>query len=152
KRAKALGIEKEQPEAAELQPRRRAYGSVLDPSPLLVLDGELAAAEAALAASKSDSERTQALAATNDASKKAVETSAAQYQADRIKVEGLMRNSRLQWGSVFMGDAKKRRTFTDDLVAGNVALIRIDLLPGDKVTELPAQAKVLIMGREEQPI
>ena len=152
KKAAALGIEKEQPTKTELQARRMAYGNVLDPSALVTLDGELAVAEAALKASKAENERTLALVATNDASKKAADASEAQFVADTLKVEALMRGAQLQWGSVFTSDATKRRALMDELVKGSVALIRVDVMPGDALAELPKSASVLIMGREDKPI
>lgn len=150
-RAKALGIEKEQPDKTELQARRIAFGTVLDPTVLVALDGELASAEAALKASKAENERTQALVATNDASKKTAEADEAQFEADRIKLETLVRSARLAWGLIIDDDAKKRSTMINELVTGSIALIRVDLMPGDALTELPKSASVVVMGREEKP-
>lgn len=149
-RAKALGIDKEQPEKAELQARRAAFGSVLDPSPLIALDGELASAEAALKASDAENKRTQALVATNDASKKIADTAEAQFVADRIKLETIMRTAQLAWGAIIDCDATKRRALIDELVSGSTALIRVDLMPGDALTELPKSASIEVMGREQQ--
>lgn len=151
KRAGALAIEKEQPQKMELQARRRAFGTVLDPTPLVVLDGELAAAEAALTASKAESERTQALMATNDTSKKIVEASKAQFLADKVKVDGLIRGAQMQWGVLFDRETTKRHAFIDNLVGGSAALIRVDLMPGDALAELPKNAHVIVMGREDTP-
>jgi len=152
KKARALGLEKEQPQKTTLQARRRAFGTVLDPLPLLTLDGELATAEAALAASKADNERTQALVATNDTSKKAAETAAAQFLADKIKVESLIRSAQLQWGSVFKADAAPRRALMDEFVKGNVALVRVDVMPDDTFAALPKRARLMVLGREDQPL
>lgn len=151
KKAAALAIEKEQPQKMELPARRRAFGSVLDPSALVVLDGDLAAAEAALTASRAESERTQALMATNDTSKKIAEASKAQFLADKIKVEGLVRGARMQWGLIFDSEATKRRAFIDQLVSGSAALIRVDLMPGDALADLPKSARIIVMGREDAP-
>ena len=148
----ALAIEKDQPQKMELQARRMAFGSVIDPSPLVTLDGDLAAAEAALTASKAENERTRALAATNDASKKALDASEAQFLADKIKLDSLIRGAQLQWGAVFTSDAAKLRAFIDELVNGTAALIRVDVMPGDALAELPKSARILIMGREDKPI
>ena len=152
KKAVALAIEKDQPQKMELQARRMAFGSVLDPSPLVVLDGELAAAEAALTASKAENERTQALMATNDASKKTAEASKAQFLADKIKVDGLVRGAQIQWGPVFTSDAVKRRAFIDELVSGSIALIRVNVMPGDAPADLPKTARILVIGHEDKPV
>lgn len=151
-KATALAIEKDQPQKMELQARRMAFGSVIDPSPLVALDGDLASAEAALTASKAENERTRALAATNDASKKTLDASEAQFLADKIKLDSLIRGAQLQWGAVFTSDAAKRRAFIDELVNGTAALIRVDVMPGDALTELPKSARILVMGSEGKPI
>jgi hypothetical protein len=149
-RAKALGIDKEQPEKTELQARRIAFGSVLDPTPLVALDGELASAEAALKASKAENERTQSLVATNDASRKTADAAEAQFVADRIKLETLVRGAQLAWGALVDRDSTKRRAFVDELVSGRIALIRVDLMPGDALAELPKSASIIVMGREDK--
>ena len=152
KKALALAIEKEQPRKITLPATRMAFGSVIDPSPLITLDGELTAAAAALTASQAENERTIALAATHDASKKSAEASEAQFLADKIKMDGILRSAQLQWGPVFARDANKRRTFINELVSGIESLIRVDVMPGAALTEMPASARILIMGREGQPI
>ena len=152
KKAVALAVETKSPRKITLQATRMAFGSVIDPSPLITLDGELTAAEAALTASQAENERTNALAATHDASKKSAEASEAQFLADRIKVEGILRNAQLQWGAVFTRDATKRHTFINALVSGSESLIRVDVMPGGALAEMPASARILIMGRESQPI
>ncbi len=150
----ALDINKGKPEKTELQPQRMAFGRVLDPTPLVTLDGELAAAEAALAASRAENERTQKLlAAGENTSRKAAETAEAQFLADDIKVDGLRRSARLEWGEAISSlDATKRREFVEELVRGDSALIRVDILPGDALAEPPKSARVLVLGREQQPI
>lgn len=150
--ATALALEKDHPKKMEFQTQRMAFGSVIDPSPLVTLDGDLTAAEAALTASKAENERTQALMATNDASKKTAEASQAQFLADKIKVEALTRSARMQWGSVFSNDTAKRGAFIDELINGSSMLIRVDVMPGDALTDLPKTARILVMGREDKPI
>jgi hypothetical protein len=70
--------------------------------------------------------------------------------ADRVKLETLVRSARLAWGSIIDDDPEKRRAFIDELVSGGTALIRVDLLPGDALAELPKSASVVVMGREGQ--
>lgn len=154
KRAEALGIENAKPEKAELKPQRVAFGRVLDPTPMLTLDGDLAAAEAALAASRAEHERTQKLlAAGENASRKTAETAEAQFRADEIKADSLRRTAMLEWGAAFSSlDAAQRREFVERLVRGESALVRVDILPGDALAEQPQRAHLLVLGREGQPI
>ena len=151
---KAVGVEMAEPEKAELAPRRVAFGRVLDPSPLVALDGDLASADAAVSASRAEFERNQKLlAAGENTSRKAFETAEAQFRADEIKANSLRRQATLQWGTALpAGDATKRRAFIDALVRGDAALVRADLLPGDALTDAPRAARLLVMGRESQPI
>jgi hypothetical protein len=150
----ALEIEKAEPEKTELRPQRLAFGRVLDPTPLVTLDGELAAAEAALAASRAEHERTQKLlAAGENTSRKVAETAEAQFRADEIKADSLRRSARIEWGPAFAAlDAAQRREFVEQLVRGDTSLIRVDILPGDALAEQPRSARLLVLGREQQPV
>ncbi len=150
----ALDLEKAEPEAAESSPERIAFGRVLDPTPIVTLDGDLATAEAALAASRAENERTQKLlAAGENTSRKVAETAEAQFRADEIKADGLRRRALLEWGAAFPArDAARRRDFVEQIVSGDSALIRVDLLPGDALAEQPRSARVLVLGREQQPV
>ena len=150
---KALGVEMAEPEKSELAAQRIAFGRVLDPSPLVALDGDLAATEAAITASRAEYERTQKLlAAGENTSRKIFETAEAQFRADEIKADSLRRQAALQWGAALPVEAAKRRAFVEALVRGDAALVRADLLPGDAVADAPRAARLLVMGREQQPI
>ena len=150
----ALDLDKSEPEKTELKPQRLAFGRVLDPTPIVTLDGELAAAEAALAASRAEHERTQGLFKNGEnLARKTLETAEAQFRGDEIKADGLRRSARLEWGPEFAAlDAAARREFVEHLVRGETSLIRVDILPGDALAEQPKSARVLVLGREAQPV
>ena len=151
---KALGIEMAEPLKAELKPQRVAFGRVLDPTPIVTLDGELAAAEAALAASRAEYDRTQSLMKGGEnLSRKVAETAEAQFRGDEIKTDGLRRRAFLEWGATFPAlKALQRRMFVEQLVHGESALVRVDLPSGDALAELPSSARLLVLGHEGQPI
>ncbi len=151
---KALALEMAEPEKAELKPQRVAHGRVLDPTPIVTLDGELASAEAALAASRAEYDRSQALLKSGEGmSRKVSETAEAQFRGDEIKADGLRRKAQIEWGATVSAlDAAKRREFVEHLVRGESALVRVDLLAGDAVAEMPAAARFAVLGREEDPI
>lgn len=151
-KAEALAIAVERPRAFTLQATRQAFGSVIDPLPFITLDGDLAAAEAALAASRADHERTLALAATHDASKQSAEAAEARFLADQVKVDGIIRGAQIQWGAIFTRDTATRRAFINDLVTGTGSLIRVDVMPGDALVDPPVAAQIVVIGRENQPI
>lgn len=151
---KALGIEMAEPLKAELKPQRVAFGRVLDPAPIVALDGELSSADAALIASRAEFDRTQALQKAGEGmSRKVAETAEAQFRGDEIKADGLRRRARLEWGPVFpAADAAKRRALIEQLVGGESALVRVELLPGDALAELPTGARISVLGRESETI
>ena len=153
-RWKALALEMAEPLKEELTPQRVAFGRVLDPMPIVALDGELASAEAALAASRSEFERTQGLLRTGEGmSRKMAETAEAQFRGDEIKADGLRRRASLEWGATFsVRDTALRRVFVEQLVRSESALVRVDLPSGDALAEMPTGARLLVLGHEEQPI
>ena len=86
-------------------------------------------------------------------SRKVAETAEAQFRGDEIKADGLRRRALLEWGTTFSArDAALRRVFVEQLVRGESALVRVDLPSGDALAELPAGARLLLLGHEEQPI
>ena len=153
-KAKAAGIETATLEKIELAKSRRAFGRVLDPTPLVTLDADLASAEAALTASRAEFERSQKLlAAGENTSRKLFETAEAQFRADEIKARNLKHQARLQWGAALPeNDGGKRRAFVEALVQGDAALARADLLPADRVQEPPKSATIFALGRENEPV
>ncbi len=150
----ALEIEKGEPEKMELKPQRVAFGRVIDPTPLITLEGDQALAEAALEASRAENERTQKLlAAGENTSRKVAETAMAQFRTDEIKVESFRRRARLEWGALLPAlDPGKRREFVEQLVRGEASLIRVDILPGDALVDAPKHARIVVLGRESQPV
>ena len=153
-KAKAVGIETAMLEKTELATSRRAFGRVLDPTPLVTLDADLAGAEAALAASRAEFARSQKLlAAGENTSRKLFETAEAQFRADEIKTRNLKRQAKLQWGAALPdGDGGKRHALVEALVQGEAALARADLLTGDLVTDSPKAATIFVLGREKDPV
>jgi hypothetical protein len=102
---------------------------VLDPAPLLALDGELAAASASLDASRAEAERTRQLFNEDrTASAHSLEMATAQAQADRQRVESARRRIALEWGDGIANLAPERRTgLLGDLAQVRAELIRVEL-------------------------
>jgi len=105
---------------------------VLDPAPLLTLDGELASALAAQNASRAEAERTRKLFSEDrTASERAVETANAQAQADQERVESARRRLSLEWGDGIMSMAPRKRTaLLNDLAKVHSELVRVELPVG----------------------
>jgi hypothetical protein len=140
--------------AATLKPESIAYGRVMDPSALASLDDELAAAEAALEASRAANSRAQSLFQSGEnVARKTVETAESQFRADEIKASSLRRRLALEWSATFASmDPAARRALVDKIVRGEAALVRADLPAGDHLTDVPAGASVTVLGLEDQPI
>lgn len=135
----------------ERVPELRALGQVLDPSPLITMDSDLSAAEAALLASQAEFERTQSLFSGGElTSRKALETAQASFRADEIKVTALRNQARLQWGEML--PLEKRSEFIESIVTGDNAMVRVDLMVGDALPEKPTSATLFLAGRETGPI
>jgi hypothetical protein len=105
---------------------------VLDPSRLLQLDSELAAAAATFSASRAEALRTRKLY-TQDrtASARAVEAASAQEQADLQKVNAARRQLALEWGGGIAGlTAGHRSELLSDLSRGRAELARVEIPAG----------------------
>ncbi len=105
---------------------------VLDPGPLLALDGELATAEASLAASRAEAQRTRKLFdEDHTASARALEGAEATARADQEKVESARRRLMLDWGDgVALLPAARRSELLTDLARVRAELVRIELPVG----------------------
>ncbi len=119
---------------------------VLDPGPLIQLDGELSAAEASLAAARAEAERTRRLYQEDrTASARALETADAQAQAEQQRANGARRRLLLEWGEGIAGLPEARRAaLLNDLAHVRSELVRIEL-PADGAAP-PAGATVRIQS------
>ena len=105
---------------------------VLDPGPLLALDGELASAQASLIASGAEANRTRKLFDEDRmASARSLETANAQARADQEKVDSASRRLLLEWGDgVAALPRAKRSELLNDLARVRAELIRVELPVG----------------------
>ena len=140
--------------AATLTSEAAAFGRVLDPAPLAALDDELAAAEAALETSRAVNVRAQNLfQGGENVARKTVETAESQLRTDEIKLSALRRRLALEWGASFAAfEAKARRAFVEQLIAGSAALIRADLPAGEYLADTPKSARLSVLGAEAQAL
>lgn len=128
------------PESVQLPPEARAYGRVLDLSPLIVAVAEVATAQSALAASEKEFNRVRALHAEGEnASAQAVETAEATLQRDRVAL--LASRSRLTagWGRALA--EKAGFPLLEEALKQGWGLVRIDATPGSG-TVAPIAARV----------
>lgn len=140
--------------ATEHAPEFKAYGSVLDPSPLITAHGEMAASEASIAALRVIAQRTRALFdAGENVSRKSLESAEADLQQAQIKAQTAQRQLVAEWGETIAKlDSTNRQDLVDKLAQGAVQLIRVDLYAGENVDGLPKSARVTTLSSDQWAI
>lgn len=101
---------------------------VLDPEPLLQLEGELSAAEVSLAAARAEAQRTQRLYEEDrTASERALQAAQAQAATEGERVASVRRRLAIEWGEAMARlPAARRSALMSALVAGRSALVRVE--------------------------
>jgi hypothetical protein len=117
---------------------------VLDPSPLLQLDSELAAASASFAASRAEALRMRKLYAEDrTASARAVEAASAQEQADLQRVNAAHRQLALEWGGgVADLQAHRRAELLNELAGARAELVRVEIPTGLPISHAGSSIEV----------
>lgn len=110
-----------------------AFGVVLDPSPLALLDTELDGAAAALAIARVQEERERAL--FNQAqivARPALEAAQLLVRADETRFDMAQRRLATEWGDPFVQlEATKRHLLIGQLLRREVILLRVELPAGE---------------------
>ena len=130
-----------EPVAATLAAEVKGYGRVLDPAPLIAVLGEIKVAQISAEATEKEYTRTKTLHDNGEnASLQAVESAEAAWRRDQALLGAAQNKYFAAWGQALQGiDPGK----LDDLLAqGNLALVRIDLLPGETPEKMPDAAQV----------
>lgn len=137
--------------AATHAPEVKAFGSVLDPGPLLALNGELVAAEVALTNSTAQYERTKALFDEDEnTSRRALDAAEAQRRTDAAR----LLNARQRW-TLATGDAAanmnstEREQFVTKLVNRELALLRVEIPPGESLVS-PTGGRAALQDEEDR--
>lgn len=128
------------PASMQLPPEARAYGRVLDLSPLIAAVAEVETAQSALAAAEKEFNRVRTLHTEGEnASAQAVETAEAALQRDRVAL--LAARSRLTagWGRALA--EKATLALLEEALQQGWGLVRIDSTPGSNPV-VPIAARV----------
>ncbi len=137
-----IGLQTKVLAAAQLAPEVKAYGRVLDPTPLLTLAAEVSAAQAASAASSAEYERLRVLHQEDrNASARAVQDAEALARRDRIAVESARARLALSWGNVLAEDDHLPELMRS-LIALESLLVRVDLPAGEAVAGEPTAVRL----------
>ncbi len=131
-----------------------AFGGALDPNPFLSLHAELSTAEAALAASCAEFERTRALHREGEnASAKSLEAATAQLRADESRVRLAQRQLAQSWGEDVAALASAdRETLAEKLASNARVAVGASLPLGETLRAQPRAASVLLLGAEDRPL
>ncbi len=139
-------------EAAELKPEVKAFGRVLDASPLAASLTEIATAQSQLEASGKEAERLKVLFAQNqNASARAMEIAEAAVKRDHIAAEAAQLRLLSSWGK----DIASRPTldgFIRSLVAQENALVRVDVPASEKMETAPTAARIALLSAPDAPL
>jgi hypothetical protein len=132
----------------------RAYGTILDPVPLLQLNGNLVSAKAAFDASRAQYLRTKQLYREGkNASLRDLESAQATYLADRARLATLEQQLRNDWGAeIARATPRARSQLIDWLVERHEALARVTAPIGEIFNSSPRKAEVFVIGHEQQPL
>jgi multidrug resistance efflux pump len=128
--------------SSELPQEARAYGQVIDPSPLAGSLSDIASLRAALAASSKDYDRSKTLFDQGqNASAKAVETAEAVMKHDQIALQAAEVQLLSAWGKG-IADQPDLPAFVQSLAARETALVRLDLPSGESLELAPVGGRV----------
>lgn len=140
------GIELTPLAAAKWSEQIPAFGRVVDPTPLVALQNDRLAAEAALKASQAEVDRARKLFdGGENIARKALEQAEAMVAADRLKLQAAGQRFLLDWGPEI---DKDRAELIEGVLSGKTVLIRAELASSDIPDEAPAKARVIVPGHK----
>ena len=144
-----MGLKTQPLEKAEINPEVKAYGKVLDPTPLATLLIEQTTAQASLEASNKEYERVKRLFADGQsASARSVEAAEALMKKDRIQAQSVQSRLHLALGSAAASRIDLAK-LVDSLTQFKSSLVRMDLPLSENVSSTPTGARVSIDGGDE---
>lgn len=149
-----IGLETANLAVKSLPPEVPVHGSVLSPAPLIDLYRAVATAQETLGISKESLERSEKLYASGElVARKDVQAAQAQHVLDKSALQSLEDRLVLEWGPRFSNlKAAERIKLIDDLLAGHVAIARLSLLPGEKLSAAPLAARLHAFGQERSQV
>jgi multidrug efflux pump subunit AcrA (membrane-fusion protein) len=148
---KTMGLQTAALAPAQLGPEVKAYGRVLDPSPLASLVAELAVARAASEASQAELKRLKTLAGENNASERALQLAQAAAARDQAQVESARLHLLSGWSSAIAG-RQDLAAFVKSLSSLESVLVELDVPAGEAVNAAPKAARLLSLTEDRRPI
>jgi hypothetical protein len=146
-----IGLQVAPLEATQQSPEMKAYGRVLDPSPLAAMAADLVSAQAAGHASEAELKRLQTLSAQNNASERALQTAQAAAVHDQTQIQAVRLRLLAGWGQV-ISQRNDLNDFVQSLGSLNSALIQLQLPAGEDLPSPPKAARIFTLGSETNPV
>jgi hypothetical protein len=144
---KLMGLQTAALAPSQLNPDIKAYGRVLDTSPLASLVADLTSANAAGAASQAELDRLKTLTAQNNASARSLQAAEAAAARDQSQAEGIRLKLIGTWGST-IAQRQDLATFVRSLGSLESALVQLNLSPDHALTQPPASARIVMLSNE----
>ncbi len=136
------GLKFAAPEPTVLAREVKGYGRVLDAAPLVAAAAEIQVAQVTAEASEKESTRTKSLHdAGENASLQSVETANAAMLRDRAQLDAARARLLSAWGRALL-ERTDLPALVRQLALGEIALVRIDLPPGESPAQPLASARV----------
>jgi len=148
---KVMGLQTAVLAPTRVNPELKAYGRVLDATPLASLVAESVTAQAARDTSEAELKRLQTLAAQGNASQRALETAEAAVVRDRALVASVRQRLVASWGSA-IAERKDLAEWVNSIVSLAAVVVELDVPPGPAVSTAPNAARVIPVGQEAKPI
>lgn len=149
---KRIGLKVEELKASEHTPELAAYGTVLDPTPLITAQAEIASTTVALETSRKAAERAKSLFDQGEnVARKTLESAEADLKANEIKLKIVQEQIALEWGqSISKLSSSELQTLLSNLISGTTVLARVDLPTGENLTNEPSTARISGIGEKWQ--
>jgi hypothetical protein len=145
-----VGLKTQPLEKADLSPELKAYGKVLDPTPLATLLIDQTTAKASLDASSKEYERLKQLfAAGQNASARAVEAAEAMMKKDRIQLDAIQSRLALALGPEAASKFELPK-MVESLLQLKTALVRMDVPLTEKLPGRPIGARIASASSEAE--
>jgi len=133
--------------AIEIEPEIKAYGKVLDSTPLATLLAELATTRSSLEVSRGEFERVKVLQAQGNASPRLLEAAKAALDKDSLLLDAAQMRLGLGWGP--LAGHPKLASIVQSLARQQAALVRFDLPLGSLIKTPPLGVRLGLAGGEE---
>jgi multidrug efflux pump subunit AcrA (membrane-fusion protein) len=146
-----IGLQTSTLQPAQVSPELKAYGHVLDPSPLASIVAELVSAEAAGQASAAELARLKTLAPQGNASERAVQNAQAAAVHDQAQIQAIRLRLLVGWGSG-ISQRTDLPDFIQSLGSLTSAIVELEVPAGETFTGSPTGARLFTLGDQTNAV